>query len=278
MSSKTLGLALGGGAARGLSHIVVLEVLDDLGVKPAFIAGASIGALIGSAYASGLCAVDIREHTLSVLGNPRTAARRIFMDLESGLGNLVSIAPSRPVLLNGLGLVRLVTPKGVAKRIEQTAIPFVVCATDFYEASEVVLDSGDLESAVAASISIPGIIQAPALDGRLLIDGGFCNPVPINHVRARKCAIVMGVNVTGRPVRKPKNVHAGRAELLLGAIQISHQQITRLQCERVKPDIMVVPDINRFGAHDFFKVRDILAAAQSLREPLKRQLAALLSA
>jgi len=77
-SQCTIGLALGGGAARGLAHIVVLEAFDQMGVKPDFIAGCSIGALLGAAYASGLSAAEIRDHALSVLGTPGKAARQLF--------------------------------------------------------------------------------------------------------------------------------------------------------------------------------------------------------
>ena len=77
MAAPTIGLALGGGAARGLAHIIVLEALESLGVRPAVIAASSMGALVGAAYASGIPAADIRRHALDVLGNPRSAARRI---------------------------------------------------------------------------------------------------------------------------------------------------------------------------------------------------------
>ncbi len=276
MAIPTIGLALGGGAARGLSHIIVLEVLDELGVKPAFIAGTSIGALIGSAYASGLSALSIREHALSVLATPGKAVREMFVEHKLHLQDLIRISPSHPLLLSGLGLVKLVSPTGVAKRIEQTVIALTICATDFYDTSEVVMETGNMETAVAASIAIPGIIQAPLLDGRLLIDGAFSNPVPVDHLRAKGCDIILAVDVTGKPVKNIDNKIPGHAELMLGAVQNLQKQITRMHCDIVHPDILVVPDIDRFGAQDFFKIREILDAADPVRETLKRQLAELL--
>lgn len=94
MSDLKIGLALGGGAARGLAHIPMIEAFDELGIKPSRIAGTSFGALVGAAYASGISARDIREHTLSVLGNRITAARRLFGGPIARSGNCSMCAVS----------------------------------------------------------------------------------------------------------------------------------------------------------------------------------------
>ena len=140
-----MGLALGGGAARGLAHIVVLEALDELGVRPSFVAGCSIGALLGAAYASGLSGRDIREHALSVLGSPGEAARRFFWPgNKNGSADAVNLSLTRPLSLNGLWLVRLVSPAGMATRIEQTEIPLSVVPTDFHTGQQVIFEEGGL--------------------------------------------------------------------------------------------------------------------------------------
>ncbi len=274
----SIGLALGGGAARGLAHIVVLEALDELGIKPSFVAGCSIGALLGAAYASGLSGSEIREHALSVLGSPGAAARHLFWPVgREAKVNPINLGLFRPVSLNGLGLVRLVSPPGMAKRIEDTSIPFAVSSTDFHAGCEVTLETGDMEEAVAASIAIPGVIEAPRLNGRIMIDGAYTNPVPMDHVRRRGCDVLVAVDVTGMPVERLSEKVPGPAELILGSTQIMQKEITRLMADTMRPDVMIVPEIDRFGAHDFLKIRDILAAAEPERDRLKRRLEPFLS-
>jgi len=272
MTTPSIGLALGGGAARGLAHVVVLEALDELGIRPSIIAGASMGALVGASYASGIPAREIREHAVSVLGNRRRAARHMFAGGESNPLSLLNFSLSRPVLIDGPKLVNLVLPDGVASRIEETTIPFMVNATDFYGASEMVIREGDLRTAVAASIAIPGLIAAPPLHGKLVIDGAISNPVPFEHVNNSGCDIVIAVDVTGKPVPSSRRKRPGLTDLAFGATQIMQRQITRLMRESSPPDIYIKPAIDHFKAYDFFKIKDILAAAEPAREELKRQL------
>jgi NTE family protein len=277
-SQPTIGLALGGGAARGMAHIVVLEAFDQLGIKPDFIAGCSIGALLGAAYASGLSAVEIRDHTLSVLGTPAKAARQLFWPgSDRHASSAINLSFSRPISLNGLGLVQLVSPPGIAKRIEDTEIPLAISATDFYAASEVTIEAGDLETAVAASIAIPGLISAPKLNGRVLIDGAYTNPVPMDQVRKKGCGLLIAVDVTGDPRPHSGTADPGPTELIVGSTQILQKRITTLQCGLAKPDILISPEIDRFGAFDFLNIKEILLAAEPERERLKRRLDQVLS-
>lgn len=277
-SRPTIGLALGGGAARGMAHIVVLEAFDQLGIRPDFIAGCSIGALIGAAYASGLSAAEIRDHALSVLGTPAKAARQLFWPgSDRNAYGAINLSFTQPISLNGLGLVQLVSPPGMAKRVEDTLIPLTISTTDFYSASEVTIEAGDLETAVAASIAIPGLISAPKLDGRVLIDGAYTNPVPMDQVRRKGCGLLIAVDVTGNPRSQGSSADPGPTELILGSTQILQKQITKLQSGFFKPDILISPDIDRFAAHDFLKIKEILIAADPERERLKRRLDELLS-
>ncbi len=276
-----IAIALGGGAARGLAHIVILEALDELGVKPSFISGCSIGALLGAAYASGLSAAAIREHALSVLGTPGSAAKQLFWPKNGNRNSkAINLSLFRPISLNGIGLVQLVSPPGMAARIEDTEIPFCVVSTDFYSGAEVTIDQGDLETAVAASIAIPGVISAPKLNGRVMIDGAYTNPVPVAQARRSGCDILVGIDVTGRP-RLPEDkggADPGPVELMLGATQIMQKRIIHMQNTLARPDVFISPNIHSFSAHEFLKIEEILAAAEPEREALKRRLEPLLAA
>jgi len=264
MSEPSIGLALGGGAARGLAHIVVLEAFDELGVKPAVITASSMGALVGAAYASGLAASEIRRHAVNVLGNPRSAARRILTGGDTSPLSLLNFSLSRPVTIDGAALVDLTMPEGVAENVEDTQIPFMAVTTDFYAASEVVIRSGPLKAAVAASIAIPGVIAAPRIGGRLLIDGAITNPVPFDHARAFGCDLVVAVEVTGQP-HPGERPRPGVTELALGSTQIMQLRIASLMRRIDPPDIWIDPPLDHFRAYDFLKAEEILAAAEDMR-------------
>lgn len=269
--SKKIGLALGGGAARGISHIPLLEVFDELGVKPTKLAGTSIGALVGAAYASGLTGAEIRKHTTEVLNTRVETAKRLFSGRDGSIFDMVNFSFRRPTQIDGLNLTSFALPPGVVENIKDTQIDFAVTATDFYSREEITIRSGPLREAVAASIAIPGVIEAPDINGRLVIDGAMTNPVPFDHV-CEGVDIKIGIDVTGAPVEE-KGKRPGYTELVLGVSQIMQNSITRLHIEKYQPDIYLAPPINQFRAYDFFKVREILAAGDAVKDQFKRDLA-----
>ncbi len=264
-----IGLGLGAGAARGLAHITILEAFDDLGVKPSLIVGTSIGALIGGSYASGLDARTIRAHAEAVLGKRVSAARRVLAPDNGSIFRLINFNPLAAPLLDGLQLIRLALPATVARRIEDTVIPFKVIATDFFGHCEVEVTTGNMEQAIAASIAIPGVIAGPQVQGRQLVDGGCVNPVPFDRAR-EGMDIVIGIDVIGSPMPRPRRPSS--LELLTGALQIQQKQISALRRAVNPPDIYIEPEVDRFRVHEFFRLRDILKAAEPARERLKRSL------
>lgn len=276
MSGPRIGLALGGGGARGIAHIAMIEAFDELGLKPAVIAGTSMGALIGAAYASGLDARSIREHAEAVLANKVQLARLLFHTGEGpGVFELIEFKLFGPMMMNGETLVQIVMPPGVADFVEAAAIPLKVIATDFFGRREVLIENGAMGTAVAASIAIPGVISGPTIDGRVMVDGGITNPVPFDHVQAAS-DIVVAVDVIGGPVeRRPKG--PTNFDLALGGSQILMRQIARLKREKRPPDIYIEPLLDRFRVLEFFRARDILAAAAPAKDDLKRQLDARLA-
>ena len=272
-----IGLALGGGAARGLAHIVVLEVFDELGLRPAMIAGASFGAMVGAAYAAGMPAAAIREHALSVLGHPIRAARQLLRGGETRPRNLLNFSLSRGMMLDGAALLDLFMPPDLPERLEDLSIPLLISTTDFHAAEEHVITSGPLRAAVAASIAIPGLIAAPKIDDRLLVDGAISNPVPFDHLQTAGCKPVIAVEVTGHPAglvreeRKP-----GQTELALGATQIMQLKIAELKRRLSPPELWIDPPLDAYRAYDFLKCREILERADTIRDDIKRRLTALL--
>jgi NTE family protein len=270
MSGPRIGLALGGGAARGLAHIPMLEVFDELGLKPSIIAGCSFGALLGAAYASGIPAKEIGDHARHILANRVQAAKYLFGVKGARLGDLLQRRSFRSLQIDGERLTSFIFPEGVAERIEDTLIPLKIVTTDFNERREHVISSGPMCRAVAASIAIPGLISAPPIDGRLCVDGGITNPVPFNHVRPDS-DLVVAIDVTGR-VREPRRGHHSNMELAVGSMLIMFHQIAVLRREQNPPDIYINPPIEGFMANDFFRIGEMIQAASRAKDELKRAL------
>ena len=270
MSEPRIGLALGGGAARGLAHIPMLEVFDELGIKPAVIAGCSFGALVGAAYASGIPARDIGDHARHILANRVQAAKYLFGVKRARLGNLLQRHSFTSLLIDGEQLTRFIFPDGVAQHVEEAQIPLKIVTTDFAERREHVISAGPMCQAVAASIAIPGLISAPVIDGRVYVDGGITNPVPFDHVRPDS-DLVVAIDVTGR-LREPRRGHHSNMELAVGSMLIMFHQIAVLRRQQNPPDIYINPPIEGFMANDFFRVSEMIEAASRAKDELKRAL------
>ena len=270
-----IALALGGGSARGLSHIVMLEAFDELGVKPSIIVGTSMGSICGAAFAAGLSAAEIRAEFLSVLGNRTAFFRRVAGKLVGELSTFWS--PRSPSVIDNTTLFEMLLPEVMHRDFASLKIPFLAVATDFYGIQQVVLDRGPLIPALAASCSLPGLSRPVALEGRLLIDGGYINPLPYDVVIGR-ADVTVAVDVTGDPQRRPGVRVPGTIDLLTGATQILFHSITREKLKSLAPDIFVRPAVGAYAAMDYFRIEEILAAAEPAKQDLKRQLAQRLEA
>jgi NTE family protein len=265
-----IGLALGGGGARGLAHIPMLEAFDELGLRPAMIAGCSMGALVGAAYAGGMSGLELREHALSLLSNRMTMARHVFGAKGARFSNILAFKGLTSLQLEGRKLADIALPDHLPQQLEDHAIPMKIIVTDYELMEEVVLETGHVHDAVGASIAIPGLISAPLLNGRIHVDGGVKNPVPFNHVTAGM-DLVVAVDVTGRP-RPRKRTHPTNLELAIGSVLIMFHELADLRRAQMPPDIYITPDIEQFNAGDYFKAKDIFTASEPAKDRLKRAL------
>src|SRR6516225_527687 len=145
----TIALALGGGGARGLAHIPMLEVFDELGLKPKVIAGTSIGAVFGAAYASGLSAKLIRAHVEEALGQRFDIARQLLSARSQPVLKILNFLPVRSALLKPEALLEFMLPSSVARDFAQLKIPLKILATDYYDQEQTILTEGSLRTAVA---------------------------------------------------------------------------------------------------------------------------------
>lgn len=177
---RRVGLALGSGSARGLAHIGVLHAIEEAGLEVAAIAGASMGALIGGVYAAGQL--------------ERLAAELRAMDWK-GIAALLDPVFPRSGLIDGQKVADWVRRQVGAVAIEALPIAFRAIATDLASGEAVAIGSGDLIEAVRASIAVPGIFTPARANGRLLVDGGLVDPVPVGAVRALGVDFVIAVDL-----------------------------------------------------------------------------------
>jgi len=268
-SGKRVALALGGGSARGLAHVVVLEAFDELGVKPALIAGTSMGAICGAAYAAGLSGAEIRAQFATLFAN-----RAYFLKHFAGKvrGSFSSLWSARaPSVIDNVTLFEMLLPEAMRCSFDTLQIPFVAIAADYYAIEQVVLDKGPLIPALAASSALPSLARPVVLDGRVLIDGGYVNPVPYDVIMDR-AELTVAVDVTGDTKRRPGARVPRTLEAITGATQILFHSITREKLKSAAPDIFIRPEVGAFGALDYFKVREIFRAAEPAKEALKTAL------
>jgi NTE family protein len=266
----TVGLALGGGYARGLAHIGVLEVLERENIPIDFIAGTSMGALVGALYA--------REKEAALVKHQATEMNWV------GMAHLIDPAVSRSGLIAGRRVTSLLKKLMGDVNFDELAIPFACVATDIISGEEVVMKEGKVIEAVRASISVPVIFTVVKKDNRFLVDGGLVNNVPVNIVREMGADYVIAVDVT--PTRTERKEH-----LLLDAeakeptrLQVIIQSIyitTYLTDHAVTAgaDIVIHPKMAHINPPDFHRVGECILegelAAVDMAPRIKRDLAAL---
>lgn len=269
-TSLKIGLVLGGGGARGLAHIHVLEVFDELGLKPDVLVGTSIGAIFASAYAAGLSGKDIHEMTLQKVGKRSSILKQLFVQTPKNLFELWNISLSNS-LLKPEALLNIVFPDKLNCDFSELDIPLKVVATDFYQKEMAVFDSGSVLTSVAASMAIPGIFQPVTIGEQILIDGGITNPLPFDSI-AGDVDISIAIDVTGGPVWDGKNEKKQPSSFnaLLASSYILQSTIVKEKLKVTQPSILLKPPVDEFQVLEFYKIKKILEASQSLRDDLKR--------
>ena len=266
-----IGVALGGGAARGLTHIPFIEAMDEMGIRPHHIAGSSIGALLGSGWASGLSGKQLRELSYEYLGSMRAIMGRIWSTRLKSLGAI--FRNSMTMQLDPLEVICSFIPDELPQRFDQLNIPLSVVATDFNTWHQVVFHDGELRSAIAASIAIPSIFKPMVFCGRTLIDGSVVDPLPLD-VAARGADILVGVDVNGSPADTQGKTDPSFLDVGLGSAQIMMHGLISHTLAAYPPDVYVRPQVKPFGALEFWRVREIVESGEQDKDMFKRQLEA----
>lgn len=303
-------LALGGGGARGLAQIGVLQVLADKGISVRAVAGTSIGAEIGAFVACGLPVAEIAE--VATAFDWKLTMQLFLPDLPTG------------GLVSGKEILRWLKDElGEDTAIERLAVPYVAVATDLETGEEVVIDHGPITDAVRASISLPGTLAPHRLGKRVLVDGGVVNPVPFDVARQRFGGPVVAVAVhSGAQAWEPRRPRRRRREWkervhqLLGeawmrgapdlrggleaqaealgaseaeaavwsarlvlerTLSISGMQLVRLRAAVQPPNLTLVPDVRDIGTLEFFRAKEAIEAGRAEAEAKLEELLRLAS-
>jgi NTE family protein len=269
-SAPRVAIAFGGGGARGLAHIHIIEALDELGIRPVRITGSSIGAIMGAGMAAGLSGAEIRDFTLKTVGDPRAVMNRIWSLRPTTLQEFVSGGGFRVGQYNLERILKAFLPESLPEDFSGLTIPFGVIATDYYGEREVLIEQGSLYPALAASAAIPAVFMPVMLEGRVMIDGGIYNPVPFDYL-FDDADIVIGVDVVGAPAGEDQQIPR-RIESLFGASQLMMQSIIATKLKIRKPDILLRPNVGKIAVLDFLKAADILEMSADVKDELKRAL------
>ncbi|MDO9403543.1 MAG: patatin-like phospholipase family protein [Polaromonas sp.] len=226
-----IGLALGGGAARGFAHVGVIAVLEEAGLKPQLVAGTSAGSLVAALYASGKTSAQLQKAALDM----QEVAITDWMLPIFGRG-----------MFRGDALARYVNESVSGKLIENMAIPLGIVATDLNSGQPVLFQRGDTGTAVRASSAVPAVFVPVKISGREYVDGGLVSPVPVRFARQMGADIVIAVDISSPPEANP----AGDTfQILLQTFAIMGKSIN--QYELRDADIVVRPSLAGLKSADF---------------------------
>ena len=240
-----IGIALGGGSARGYAHIGVLKAIDELQIPIHFISGTSIGSFIGALYASG----NLNRFEEQIEGKNNFIRDVIF-----------KLDPTYPKLavMNGNEVVKAFKKLTDITTFEELDIPLTTVATDIVNNQKIECSSGDLINAIKASIAIPGVLRPTYIDDKLCVDGGLIDPVPLESVIKMGADYTIAVNLYGLESSEKKDEKYNIVDIVDRSAKIILNNITHLSFKQNEPDFLIEPPIDQFKGWDFHKARELI--------------------
>jgi len=281
-----VGLALGGGGARGLAHIGVLKVLERENISIGLITGTSMGAIIGGAYAlkKDISAIEkiaekyskISEFNIDFsFSEKERKDKPFFLKKMSDFlkrGYMLNLELRKKYINDGEGLKKIIKDLVGDKAFTDTKIPFAAVAADLVKGEKVIIRKGKLFDALLASASIPGMFPPVILDKKILVDGGIVDVVPIEAAQSLGASFVIGVNVSQTLKKRVEFDNA--VEIFFRSDSITSSELRKLQLSFA--DVVITPKVGRFHWSDFSKpeqcVREGEIAAQNTILELKKKL------
>ncbi|WP_269531373.1 patatin-like phospholipase family protein [Chitinimonas sp. BJYL2] len=225
-----IGIALGGGAAKGFAHIGVLKALEAQGLAPEFVAGTSAGSVVGALYASGMNGFTLQEQSFAL-------DEAGIRDVSLGSGGLVK----------GEKLQDYINELVKQRPIDKLVKPFAAVATELDTGNRLVFRRGNTGQAVRASCSIPGVFQPVLISGKRYVDGGVVSPVPVDAARELGAELVIAVDISSKATAAKPN--AGIVTIVNQAITIMGQKLGELELARA--EVVIRPRVGKIGPADF---------------------------
>lgn len=243
MFYRKTGLALGGGGARGLAHIGLIKVLEEERIPVHYIAGTSIGSIVGALYSLGYRWRDMADF-----------ARKVEW------GKILNLSFPHLGLFNTSKMKKLFDGIFEGKCIEDLKIPFGAVTVDIVTGEEVLITKGDITTAVMASSCLPGLFEPVRWNGHLLVDGGIRNNVPINRAREMGAQAVIGMDLRAEPMgtHQPRNaLDVFFASYRILSDNASHRHLTH-------DDILLSPDLREYGYGDLTALDRLIAEGENV--------------
>ena len=251
-----IGLALGGGAARGFAHVGVIQVLEEAGIRPTLVTGTSAGSLVAALYASGKTGAQLQQ--IAETMEEATIADWTLQIFTRGA-------------LRGEALAKFVNIQVGQKPIEAMVLPLGIVATDLNSGNDVLFQRGDTGTAVRASSAVPAVFQPVKIGGREYVDGGLVAPVPVRAARKMGAQVVIAVDISSPPEASAAN---GTLEILLQTFTIMGKSISTIELKDA--DVLVRPALQGVSSADFgARKRSIEAGRQAMQAALPQLRAAI---
>jgi NTE family protein len=240
-----IGLALGGGAARGFAHVGVIQVLEEAGIRPTLVTGTSAGSLVAALYASGKSGAQLQQVAETM--EEATIADWTLQIFTRGV-------------LRGEALAKYVNAQVGQKPIEAMVMPLGIVATDLNSGNEVLFQRGDTGTAVRASSAVPAVFQPVKVGTREYVDGGLVSPVPVRAARKMGAELIIAVDISTAPEASAAN---GTLEILLQTFTIMGKSISAIELKDA--DVLVRPQLAGVSSADFSaRRRSIDAGRQAM--------------
>ncbi len=238
-----IGLALGGGAARGFAHVGVIQVLEEAGLRPQFVTGTSAGSLVAAIYASGKSPTQLQQVAETM--EEAAIADWILPIFNRGM-------------LRGEALARYVNTQVGGALIETFPIPLGIVATDLHSGQAILFQRGDTGTAVRASSAVPAVFQPVKIGEREYVDGGLVSPVPVRFARQMGAELVIGVDISADPQGNRAN---DTLQILLQTFAIMGKSINTYELKEA--DVVVRPALSGTGSADFSSRRRSIEAGRA---------------
>ena len=240
-----IGIALGGGAARGYAHIGVLNAVDELNIPISYVAGTSIGSFIGALYASGNLKTFEKE----------VRSRNSFM--KDVLFKLDPVFPKLSIM-NGNEVIRIFKEITDINTFEELNIPLTTVSTDIVNNVKIESNKGDLINAIKASIAIPGVLTPTYVNDNLCVDGGLIDPVPLQSIIDMGSDRTIAVNLYGLQTSKKKDNKYNIVDIVDRSAKIILNNVTHLSFKNNEPNILIEPPIDQFYGWDFHRANELI--------------------